>query len=126
MEVAEVPDSKNGKGDNGKHACNVQFTSWALGILGEEDNEEAGSNNKWNKEEYAYKYVPPVDIFINKAPEYLTEDSNGKEEVEDTNTNNTALDWEASTAWEILGLFSGALTDAATAHLVVFLGFALY
>ena len=53
-----------------------------------------------------------VQKAVENFSEYGSEESNGG----DTDGNNTALNWETSTASEILGLFNGAMADAAAAE----------
>ena len=58
-----------------------------------------------------------VQKAVENFSEYGSEESNGG----DTDGNNTAFNWEASTASEILGLFNGAMADAAAAEASLFL-----
>jgi hypothetical protein len=44
-------------------------------ILSEESDDEHCTDNKWAEAEYSYEYVPPVNVFIQKAVEHLDEES---------------------------------------------------
>jgi hypothetical protein len=67
-------------------------------VLGEESDNEYRSNNKWGEAQKCDWYVPPVNVFIQKAVENLDEQSESYEQGQNTNGDESALDWEASTA----------------------------
>ena len=83
----------------------------------EEFNKETGSDNSWYKEEYGNKYKPPVDVIIENEVEDLNETWEKSQEGRGTCGNNTALAWETSEAWKILGSIIRAIADAAAAYL---------
>jgi len=67
-------------------------------VLSEESDDEASSDDQWAQKDDGNKYVPPVDILVQEAVEYLDEQNESNKQVDDTNSNQTALNWEASTA----------------------------
>ena len=84
-------------------------------ILGEENNEEAGSNAHWDKKDQNDDWVVPVNVVIEDQEEVHGNHVDGKENSEDTNSNNTALNWEATAAFRVLGVFIAARAQAAAA-----------
>jgi len=67
-------------------------------VLGEESDHEDSSDNKWGKAQKGNWYIPPVDVFVQKAVENLDEQSKRYEQGQNTNGNQTALNWEAAAA----------------------------
>jgi len=67
-------------------------------VLGEESDDEHRPNDKWGKAQKGNWYIPPVNVFIQKAVENLDEQSECNEQGENTNGDQTALNWEASAA----------------------------
>ena len=114
-DVANVPDGKEATGDNNKLAGYEESGSGVIGVIREECNEESDSNEVWHKEKDSNQDVPPVVGLVKEAVEHLSEDGSEKHDSEDTNGNNTALNWEASETLEVNGLLGGAVADAAAA-----------
>jgi len=98
LEVAEVPDCKESEGNDTKDHSSNQFGSSGLLIKGEESDEENSTDDQWYQEKNSYWDVPPVDVFVQKAIENFNEEGQGYKDVENTNCNKTALNWEAATA----------------------------
>tara|TARA_B110000503_G_C6869650_1_gene298106 strand:- start:257 stop:550 length:294 start_codon:yes stop_codon:yes gene_type:complete len=96
-------------------AGDEKSASGVVGIVREESNEESNSNEVWYKEKDSNQCVPPVIRLVQEAVEDLGKDGEEKYAGEDSNSNNTALDWEASEALEGFGLLGGAVADAAAA-----------
>jgi len=96
-------------------AGDEKSASGVVGIVREEGNEESNSNEVWDKENNSNQGVPPVIGLVQEAVEDLGKDGEEKYAGEDTNGNNSALDWEASKALEVNGLLGGAVANAAAA-----------
>jgi len=60
-------------------------------------------------------------LIVQKAIEDLSENDSEKSNSDDTDSNDTTLNWEASTASEIFSFFNGAVADAAAAEATLFL-----
>jgi len=103
-EVPGVPNSQKDDSNDGEHDGDVESGSGSISIVGEEENPEACSNNEWDAENEGYKHVPPVDVLNKEHVEDLNEQNKGESQSKSTNSNETALDWETSTAGKILGL----------------------
>jgi len=122
-EIACIPDTEKARGDNNELAWNPEFWSAGISILSVVGNEEANSNEEWYKQYNGNKYVPPSELIVQKEIEYFNEDSEEQGNGKDSNSDNTALNWETSTACEVLGLFNRAVADAAAAKAsLLFLG----
>lgn len=96
--VAEDPDAGEGSGDDSELACNEELTSGGLGVLGEEHNEEAGSDDHWDVKGQKHNWEVPVDVVVHDQEEVHGDQVDGQENGEDTNGNNSALDWETGAA----------------------------
>ena len=120
-DVAGVPDGKEAAGNDHELASNEKSASRVVSIVREESNEESNSNKVWDEENNSNKGVPPVIRLVKEAVEHLGEDGNEKDAGEDTDSNNTALNWEASEALEGNGLLGGAVADAAAAKAALLL-----
>ena len=116
VEVDDIPKGKGGVWDNNENVWVSNSSSGAVVVRVEEFDKEAGSDNCWYKEEYGNKYKPPVDVIIENKVENLDETWKNKQEGKDSGGNNTALDWETSETWKILGSFIRAGADAAAAY----------
>ena len=79
-------------------ACNEKLSSGGLGVLGEENNEEAGSDNHWNVKDQKHDWEVPVDVVVKDQEVVHGDQIAGEEDGEDTNSDNTTLDWEAGAA----------------------------
>lgn len=67
-------------------------------VKGEESDEENSTNDQWDEEKDCDWDIPPMDIFVQKAIEYFNEEGQAYKDVENTDCNKTALNWEASAA----------------------------
>ena len=67
-------------------------------VLGEESYDKYCTDNKWTQAQDSYGDVPPVIIFIQQAVEDLNKEGKGNDESENTDSYQTALNWEATTA----------------------------
>jgi hypothetical protein len=67
-------------------------------VPGEESDDEYGSDDKWSKAQKGNWDIPPVNILIQKAVENFDEQSNGDEDGQNTNGDQTAFNWEATAA----------------------------
>jgi hypothetical protein len=121
VEVAHVPDGQQGNRDEYELAASEDRGSGGVGLLGEEYDKEGAGNDEWDQQNLTNKDVPPVIILVQEAVEDLNEEEYEEEEGNNTDAVNTAFDWEATTASEILGLLGLALADAAAAHFVILL-----
>lgn len=79
-------------------ACNEEFSSGGLGVLGEENDEEAGSDNHWDVEDQKHDWEVPVNVVVKDQEVVHGDQVNSEEDGEDTNSNDSALDWEAGAA----------------------------
>jgi len=114
-DVAHIPNSQEAAGDDYELAGHEESGSRVVGVIREESNEESNTDEVWHKEHNSNEDVPPVIGIVKEAVEDLAEDSNEEQDGEDTNTDNTALYWEATEALEINGLLHRAVADAAAA-----------
>ena len=96
--VADDPDGNQGGGDDSEHAGGEKLSSGGGGVLGEENNKEAGSNAHWGEEDQNDDWEVPVDVIIKDQEEVHSDQVDGKEEGEDSNSEDTTLNWETSTA----------------------------
>ena len=113
--VADDPNGNQGGGDDSEHAGGEKFSSAGGGVLGEENNEEAGSNAHWGEEDQDNDWEVPVDVVIKDQEEVHSDQVDGEEDCEDSNSNDTTLNWEASAASRVLGILVGASAKAAAA-----------
>lgn len=113
--VDNSPNSGEGEGNDVEDASVWELSSALHLVLGEEDNEEAGGKNVWNVEDQKDGWVPPVDVLVKEQEEVADNEEHGKNKGEDTDGDNTALDWEASQAGGVLGFGVGADAKAAAA-----------
>jgi len=67
-------------------------------VLCEESDDEYSSDNEWSKAQKSNWDIPPVNVFIQNAVENFDEQSNGNEQGQNTNSDQTAFNWEASAA----------------------------
>jgi len=114
--VADDPDGNQGSGDNSEHAGSEKFSSAGSGILGEENNKEAGSNTHWGEEQQNDDWEVPVDVIVEDKEEVHSNHVDGKENTEDSNGNNTALNWEATATFGVLSELVTAGAKAAAAR----------
>ena len=114
--VADDPDGNQGGGDDSEHAGGEKFSSAGGGVLGEENNEEAGSNAHWGEEDQDNNWEVPVNVVIKDQEEVHSDQVDGKEDCEDTNSNDTTLNWEATAASRVLGILIGTSAEAAAAR----------
>lgn len=96
--VAENPDAGEGSGDDSKLAGYEKFSSGGLGVLGEENNEEAGSDDHWDIKDQKDNWEVPVNVVVEDQEVVHGDQVNSEEDGEDTNGNNSALNWEAGAA----------------------------
>jgi hypothetical protein len=67
--VADDPDGDQSSRDNSEHAGGEKFSSAGSGVLGEENNKEAGSNAHWGKEHNDNDWEVPVNVLIENEEE---------------------------------------------------------
>jgi len=115
-EVAGVPDTECARWVDHELAWNEKLWSRWIGVFSIVWNEEADSNEEWDKQDNSDKYVPPGELIVQKAVEDLRENGSEKSNSDDTDSDDTTLNWEASTASEIFCFFNGAVADAAAAE----------
>ena len=114
--VADNPDGNQSGGDDSEHAGGEKFSSGGGGVLGEENNEEAGSNAHWGEEDQDNDWEVPVNVVIKDQEEVHCDQVDGKEDCEDSNSNDTTLNWEATAASRVLSVLIGASAEAAAAR----------
>jgi hypothetical protein len=119
VEVAGIPNSKEGDGDDDKHASHLDRGSGSVSLRGVEHNEEAASNDHWDQKDKSNKDVPPVIVLVKEAIEDLNEEDKEKDEGDNTNGNDTTLNWETTAAREVSSLLGLALAYAAAAEFVI-------
>jgi len=96
--VAENPDAGEGSGDDSKLAGDEKLSSGGLGVLGEENNEEAGSDDHWDVEYRKHNWEVPVNVVVEDQEVVHGDQVNSEEDGKDTNGDNSALNWEAGAA----------------------------
>lgn len=114
--VADNPDGNQGGGDDSEHAGGEEFSSAGSGVLGEENNEEAGSNAHWGEEDQNNDWEVPVNVVIKDQEEVHGDQVDGKEHCEDSNGNDSTLNWEATAASRVVSVLIGASAEAAAAR----------
>ena len=67
-------------------------------VLGEENDEEAGSDNHWDIKDKEDNWEVPVNVFVEDQEVVHGDQVNGQEEGEDTDSDNSTLDWETGAA----------------------------
>ena len=113
--VGNDPNAGEGSGDDSELACNEELSSGGLSVLGEEHNEEAGSDDQRNVEEEQNNWVVPVNVLVEDQEVVHGDQVDGEENGENTDGDHTALDWEASAAGGADGVLVGANAKAAAA-----------
>ena len=96
--VREDPNAGEGARNDSKLASNEELSSCGLVVLGEELNEETGSDDQWNVKDQKHDWVVPVDIVVHDQEEVHGDQVDRQDEGEDTNGDNSALNWEAGAA----------------------------
>ena len=96
--VADDPDGNQGEGDDSKNATSEELSSGAGSILGEENNKETGSNAQWGKEYEDDDWEVPVDVLVKDQEEVHCDHVASEEQGEDSNSEDSALNWEAAAA----------------------------
>jgi len=96
--VGEDPNAGEGGGDDSKLACYEQLSSGGLGVFGEEHNEEAGSDDHWDVKGQKDHWEVPVDVVVHDQEEVHGDQVDGQENGEDSDGDNSALNWETSAA----------------------------
>ena len=96
--VAENPDAGEGGGDDSELAAHEKFSSGGLGVLGEENDEEGGSDNHWDVKGQKDSWEVPVNVVVEDQEVVHGDEVAGEEDGENTNGDNSTLDWEASAA----------------------------
>jgi len=99
LEVAQVPDCEESEWNNTKDHGHDQFRSSWLLVKGEESDEEYRTDDQWAEQKNCYWDVPPMDVLVQKAIEYFNEEGQAHKDVENTNGDKSALNWETSAAW---------------------------
>lgn len=113
--VADDPHAGEGGRDDSKLAGNEKFSSGGDGVLGEEVHEEGGSNDQWNVEHQKHDWEVPVNVVVKDQEVVHGDQVDGEEEGENTDGNNTALNWETTAAGGANGVLIGAHAEAAAA-----------
>jgi len=113
--VADDPNGNQSGGDDSEHAGGEELSSGGGGVLGEENNEEAGSNAHWGEEHQNDDWEVPVDVLIKDQEEVHGDQVDGKEDCEDSNSDDSTLNWEATAASRIFSILVGASAKAAAA-----------
>ena len=113
--VADDPDGNQGGGDDCENASSEESSSGAGSILGEESNEETGSNAQWGKEHEDNDWEVPVDVLVKDQEEVHCDHVDGEKQGEDSNSEDSALNWEASAASRVFSILIGASAKAAAA-----------
>ena len=119
IEIDNIPNGKQGVWNNDHDVGTSNVSSGTVVVRVEEFNEHACGDDCWDKEAHGNEYKPPVDIITQDEIEDLDESGCDKEQGKDSGGNDTALNWEASEAWEISGFRSGAIANAAAANFLV-------
>lgn len=96
--VGENPDAGEGGRNNSELAGHKKFSSGGLGVLGEEHNEEAGSDDHWDVEHKEHNWEVPVNVVIEDKEVVHGDQVDSEEDGEDTDGDHSALDWEAGAA----------------------------
>lgn len=96
--VGENPDTGQGGRNNSKLAGHKKFSSGGLGVLGEEHNEEAGSDDHWDVKDQKDNWEVPVNVVVEDQEVVHGDQVDSEEDGEDTNGDHSALDWEACAA----------------------------
>lgn len=113
--VAEDPDAGEGGGDDSELACHEEFSSGGLGVLGEENDEEAGTNDHWNVEEQKHHWEVPMNVIVEDQEVVHGDQVHGQKNGEDTDGNDSALNGEAGAAGGSHSVLVGADAKAAAA-----------
>ena len=67
-------------------------------VYGEENNKETGSNAQWGKEYEDDDWEVPVDVLVKDQEEVHCDHVASEEQGEDSNSEDSALNWEAAAA----------------------------
>ena len=113
--VRNDPDAGEGGGDDSKLACNEKLSSGGLGVLGEEHNEEAGSDDQWDVKGEEHNWEVPVNVLVEDQEVVHGDQVDGEEDGENTDGDHTAFNWEASAAGGADSVLVGADAKAAAA-----------
>ena len=114
--VAHDPHGNKCEGNEREEAGSEESSSGVLSILGEESNEEAGSNAEWGKEYEDDDWEVPVDVLVEDQEEVHGHHVDCKDKGECTEGDDSALDWEAPAAGRVLSVFVRAGAKAAAAR----------
>ena len=79
-------------------AGHKKFSSGALGVLGEEHNKEAGSDDHWNVKHKEDNWEVPVNVVVKDQEVVHGDQVDSEEDGEDTDGDNSALNWETGAA----------------------------
>ena len=115
-EVDCSPDGLKSNTNNDKQASGEKFSSAALGVSSEENNDESRCDNKGCSKNNTDKNEPPVDIIVQELIEDLEEHEKGKGKDNASNKDDTALNWEEAAAGKLLSSWFSALAEAASAE----------
>ena len=96
--VAESPNSNEGGRDDSEHATGEKFSSGGLVILGEENDEEGTSEDQWDQEDEVHNWEIPINVIVKDKEEVHGNEGDSEASDEDTNGNDSALNWEATAA----------------------------
>ena len=91
----------------------MELSSGAFVFIGEEQNEESRGDEEWDQQDDSHKDVPPGDSVTHEAVEDLDVQAEVQSHGEESDQDNSTLDWEASEAAEVSSLLVRAIAEAA-------------
>ena len=91
----------------------MKLSSGAVVFIGEEENEESRGDEEWDQEDDSHKDVPPGNSITHEAVEDLNIQAEVQSYSEESDQDNSTLDWEASEAAEVSSLLVRAVAEAA-------------
>lgn len=119
--LVELPDVDKGPGagedqtNNNEDASVHESGSGRVFILGEENYKERACNKEWEVSSEHDNWVVPGKVIIEKLKEVVGNQPDSECKGNNTDTDNTAFNWETSEAGLLLSLFIRASAEAATA-----------
>ena len=75
-----------------------KLSSGADGVFGEEYNKEEYGNNQWDQKDENNDWEVPGDVLIQNEEKVIGNQNAGEDEGENTDHEDTALNWETSKA----------------------------
>ena len=77
--VADNPDGDQSSRDNSEHAGGEKFSSAGSGVLGEENDKEAGSNAHWDQKDQNDNWEVPVNVLVKDQEEVHRDHVDGEQ-----------------------------------------------